>query len=105
MNKKKKATDEFLWRVDTDQLEMLRRAKYDAGVDSINALITECVELGFPLFCEKHGIAASLPNRLKQEEPKLEDTIIENKDTFTIFHKAEDVKKAQDIRIKEKDLS
>ena len=98
MGKKNKNIAEFLWRVDKDHLETLRRAKYDANVTSLNAMITEIIELGFPLFCEKYKITPSTP---KPVELKQEETTIENKDTFTIFDKAKDIKKI----IKEKDLS
>lgn len=93
-------TEHFLWRTEASTMEMIRRATFDSGGKSYNSTITECVELGFQIFCEKHGILPSIP-RIKEEPTPL--VKVEKTDQFTVFDKPEEIR--QTFSIRERDLT
>src|ERR1035437_499616 len=64
-----KRTTQVSLQIETDNLELYRRAAYDTGLVAVSALIRECIELGFPLYCQSHGILPASPaKRILTEE-------------------------------------
>jgi hypothetical protein len=58
-----KRTTTVTFGLETDNVELYRRAAYDTGTDSLATVLRECIDIGFPIFCEKHGITPTMPKK------------------------------------------
>lgn len=64
-----KRTTTVTFGIETDNLELYRRAAYDTAASSVADILRECIEIGFPIFCERMGINPAVPKkRLLTEE-------------------------------------
>lgn len=68
-----KRTTQVSLQVETDNIELYRRAAFDVGRESVASVIRECIELGFPLFCSRYGVNPAIPTqRILTEEEELQ---------------------------------
>lgn len=76
-----KRTTQVSLAIETDNLELYRRAAYDVGLSAVSTVIRECIELGFPLFCNKHGVMPSHPpvKELTEEEEAQRKELLEKR--------------------------
>jgi hypothetical protein len=67
-----KRTIQVSLQIETDNLELYRRAAY---------VVRECIELGFPLYCKDHGIMPATPTKriLTDEEEEQRKELIEKR--------------------------
>ncbi len=76
-----KRTTQVSLQIETDNLERYRRAAYDSGLAAVSTVIRECLELGFPIYCENHSISPSNPVKkiLTEEEEEQKRQLLENR--------------------------
>lgn len=76
-----KRTTQVSLQIETDNLERYRRAAYDSGSAAVSNVIRECIELGFPLYCENHNIFPSVPIKkiLTEEEEEQRKELLEKR--------------------------
>ena len=88
-----KRTTQVSLQIETDNLELYRRAAYDSGSAAVSTVIRECIELGFPLYCDKHGILPIEPNRRipTEEEAEQKKQLLENRLKNLKYYKKVDV--------------
>jgi hypothetical protein len=76
-----KRTIQVSLQIETDNLELYRRAAYDSGRKFVSDVVRECIELGFPLYCKDHGIMPATPTKriLTDEEEEQRKELIEKR--------------------------
>ena len=76
-----KRTTQVSLQIETDNLELYRRAAYDTGLSAVSTLIRECIEIGFPIYCDKHNILPSAPAKrvLTEEEEEQRKELLEKR--------------------------
>lgn len=72
-----KRTTQVSLQIETDNLELYRRAAYDTGLAAVSTLIRECIELGFPLYCKEHNVMPTAPvKRMLTEEEEVQRKVM-----------------------------
>lgn len=91
--KSDKRTTQVSLQIETDNLELYRRAAYDTGVSAVSTVIRECIEIGFPIFCEKNGIMPAMPKQreLTEEEEAQRRELLEKRLRNLKYYKKVDV--------------
>ena len=68
-----KRTTTVTFGIETENLELYRRAAFDVAASSLAAVLRESIDIGFPIFCERHGIIPSLPKKRELTEEEIEN--------------------------------
>ena len=76
-----KRTTTVTFGIETDNLELYRRAAFDTGASSLAAVLRASIDIGFPIFCREQGIIPSVPKKreLTEEEEKNRQAVLEKR--------------------------